>query len=343
MPSSATERPLLHQVMSKSAQCNVPFQVALELTYRCNLRCAHCYIDIVEKDELSFDEWRKVLGQLKAAGTLYLLLTGGEILVRSDFLDIANYARRNGFFLTLLTNCTLVTPDIAQAIARLRPFSVGTSLYGATAASHELVTRVPGSFHRTLEGISLLVSEGLTPRVQVISLKTNIAELPRIEKLIESLGARANIKTGMAPSKTGDHFPSLLEPTDKELMECGWQPDPSQPPDDDQPQLCKAGKGICSISPHGDVFPCLMFPMKLGNLRQSSFDSIWRLEPCVELRYLRLMRRSDLYACGECEVKAYCHRCTGSAYLESGRIDGPSPSSCRQAQARWRLNKNKEM
>jgi radical SAM protein with 4Fe4S-binding SPASM domain len=338
--SSTTERPLLREVMSKSAQCNIPLQVGLELTYRCNLRCSHCYVDIVEKDELSLDEWRDVLEQLKEAGTLYLLLTCGEILVRPDFLEIAMYARQRGFFIGLLTNCTLVTPSIAQAIAELKPYSLGTSLYGDTATSHELVTGIPGSFQKTLEGIKQLVSVGVTPTVQVIVMKSNIDNLQQIEKLIESLGARANIKTGMAPSKTGDEFPFLLEPTAEELMECGRQQDHPQP-DDEQPQLCKAGKGICSISPRGDIFPCVMFPMKLGNIRQSSFDSIWRLEPCAELRYLRLMRRSDLYACVECEVKEYCHRCAGTAYLESGRIDGPSPSACRQAHMRLRLSKNK--
>ncbi|OGO22528.1 MAG: hypothetical protein A2144_02215 [Chloroflexi bacterium RBG_16_50_9] len=340
--SSITDRPLLHEVMSKSAGLNIPLQVALELTYRCNLRCAHCYIDITEKDELSFDEWRKILDQLKAAGTLYLLLTGGEISVRRDFLDIAAYARQNGFFLALLTNCTMITPSIARAIAGLKPLAVGTSLYGASAASHELVTKIPGSFHKTIEGIKLLVSAGVTPTVQVTSMKSNLDELPQIEKLVAGLGARVDITTGMAPSKTGAAFPFEYEPDCHELIECGWQPDASSIPDNDRPQLCKAGKGICSVSPVGDVFPCIMFPMKLGSLKNSKFDEIWSLEPCAELRYLRLMRRSDLFACKTCTVKDYCQRCTGSAYLESGRTDGPSPSACRQAQIRWRL-KNKEV
>ena len=93
-----TNRPLLHEVMSKSAQINIPLQAALELTYRCNLRCAHCYVDIKEKDELSFKDWCDVMDQLKAMGTVYLLFTGGEILKRDDFIDIALYARRSGFY-----------------------------------------------------------------------------------------------------------------------------------------------------------------------------------------------------------------------------------------------------
>ena len=335
-------RPLLHQVIGRFSRLNIPAQVTLELTYRCNLRCAHCYIDLAETDGLSLKEWQGVIDQLKSAGAIYLLFTGGEIMVRPDFLDIARYARHNGFFVAFLTNFTLVTPAISQAIAQLRPFSIGTSLYGATAATHETVTKVPGSFQWTLGGIKQMVSAGLVPVVQITVMKTNVAELPRMKELVESLGAVARFSTSMTPSKTGSHFPLQYQPDINELLSCGSYQDilgPHRP----GALLCQAGRGICSISPHGDVFPCIMFPMKLGNLRHSSFNSIWRLEPCAELLYLRSMRRSDLYACKECELNAYCQRCAGIAYIESGRADGPSPSTCRQVQTRWRLNQATEV
>ena len=336
------QRPLMHEVMAKCSRLSIPMQVTLELTYRCNIRCSHCYVDLTESDELTLEEWKDVLGQLKSAGTMYLLFTGGEIMARDDSLEIITHARRSGFFVGLLTNCTLVTPAIAGAIAELKPFSLGTSLYGATASTHESVTRVQGSFRRTLEGIQALVGAGCAPTVQVAVTKANVAELPQVKELIESLGVSAKINIGMAPSKTGSDSPSGCEPAIEQLLNCGWRPEAPDRDGGQGPVLCKAGKAICSLSPRGDVFPCIMFPLKLGNIRQSSFDSVWRLEPCVELRYLRSMRRSDLYACGECELVAYCNRCTGSAYLESGRVEGPSPSACRHAQVRWRLSQAKE-
>lgn len=336
-PLGKTRRPLLQEVSAKCSRLNIPMQAALELTYRCNLRCSHCYVDFSETDELTFEEWQDVLTQLRTAGTMYLLFTGGEIMVRADFLDIARFARHNGFGISLLTNCTLVTPSISRTIAELRPLSVATSLYGATATTHESVTQVRGSFQRTLEGIRLLVSDGIIPTVQITAMKTNVAELPQIQALVENLGARALINFGIVPSKTGSESPFQCEPSINEMISCGWQPNVPHPTEDTAAQPCKAGKSICSVSPHGDVFPCIMFPMKLGNLRQSTFDSIWLLEPRAELRYLRSIRRSDLYACNKCDLAAYCQRCSGIAYLESGRADGPSSSACRQAQMRWRL------
>jgi radical SAM protein with 4Fe4S-binding SPASM domain len=295
-------------------------------------------VDLDDKDHLSFDEWKRVLAQLKAAGTIYLLITGGEAMVRADFLDIARYARRNGFFISLLTNCSLITPEIARALAELKPVYLATSLYGATATTHESVTQVPGSFQKTVEGIELLVGAGVTPTIQTTIMKTNSGELPQMKELVESLNAYIQMDMRMLPSKTGADFPFQYEAGIEELAGCDWQPDIPSQNEDIGPQMCKAGRSICSISPNGDVFPCITFPLKLGNLRQTSFDSIWSLKPCAELRYLRSMRHSSFYACNKCEIRAYCQRCTGVAYMESGSMDGPSPSACRQAQTRWRLN-----
>ena len=93
----------LREVLKKFTALNMPIEATLELTYRCNLKCIHCYVDCKDlPDELTFDEWRDVLDQLKAAGFIYLLFTGGEIMVRPDFLDIASYARSCGFFIEQL-------------------------------------------------------------------------------------------------------------------------------------------------------------------------------------------------------------------------------------------------
>lgn len=338
------KRHLMEEVIARCSQLSIPAQAVLELTYRCNLRCVHCYVDLDEADELTLEEWKGIIDQLKAAGTIYLLLTGGEATMRDDFLEIATYARRSGFFVGFLTNCTLLTSDMARAIADLKPFAITTSLHGASAATHELVTRLSGSFERTLEGIKLLVDYGLVPLVQTLVMKSNLNELAQIKSLVESLGAKASVDIGIVPSKSGASFPFQCEPSVEELVRCGWHPDNLNEFQDGGQGLCKAGKALCSVSPSGNVFPCPIFPLKLGNLRQSSFDVMWRLKPCAELRYVRSMRRTDLYACSQCELlAAYCQRCAGIAYMESGRPDGPSSSSCRQAEIRWRLNQAAEV
>jgi radical SAM protein with 4Fe4S-binding SPASM domain len=334
-----TKRPLLQEVINTCSQLNIPAQAVLELTYRCNLHCVHCYVDLNETDELTTVEWKNVIDELKAASTMYLLFTGGEIMLRPDLLDIATYAHHNGFMLGFLTNGTMLTPATCRAIAEFKPFSMGISLYGATAATHELVTGIPGSFQKTIAGIKMLVDAGLVPTVQTLIMKYNLNELASMKMLVESLGATFRINMGMGPTKTGRNSPFQYEPDEVATEDYGWWLKSPHLQDCGGPCLCKAGKALCSISPHGDVFPCIMFPLKLGNLRKSSFESIWHGEPRIELQNLRSMTHSDLSSCNACELKTYCQRCTGIAYLESGNVGGVSPSACRQAKTRQQLSR----
>ena len=104
-----------------------PLSGSLELTFRCNLRCAHCYAacgheGIPQQAELSYAEILNIIDQIAEAGCLWLLLTGGEPLIRPDFVDIYAYAKRKGFLITLFTNATLITPEIVDILVDLPPF-----------------------------------------------------------------------------------------------------------------------------------------------------------------------------------------------------------------------------
>src|SRR6185503_239215 len=103
--------------------------------------------------ELTLDEHRRILDQMAAAGCLWLLYTGGEILARRDFLDIYTHAKRNGFLITLFTNGTMITEKVADYLAEWRPFSVEITVYGRTRATYERLTGVPGSYDKCMRGI----------------------------------------------------------------------------------------------------------------------------------------------------------------------------------------------
>ncbi|MCP4715483.1 MAG: radical SAM protein, partial [Deltaproteobacteria bacterium] len=145
----------------------IPINGTLELTRRCNLACRHCYNNLplhdqpARRNELSTAELRRVLDELADAGCLWLLLTGGEPFARSDILDIYSAARDKGFIITLFTNATLISEQIADTLAARPPFSIEVTLYGATEKTYERITGVPGSYERCLRGIRLLQSRGL--------------------------------------------------------------------------------------------------------------------------------------------------------------------------------------
>ncbi len=335
----------MHEVIQKCAELHVPLQATLEITYRCNLRCVHCYSDIrvPKSEELSFEEWRESLEQLKRAGTAFLLFTGGEIMMRDDILGIASFARSSGFIVGFYSNCTLIDSETARAMAELKPFSITTTLYGATPDTHDSVTGCPGSFDGTIEGIRHLVEAGIAPMVQILAMHSNAAELLSASEMVAALGARHRVNFAMAPSKSGHSFPFLCEATVDDLLASGWRPGSPVTGRTPKPHICRAGRTIASVAPNGEVSPCVMLPLNLGKLPERDFDTIWSHAPCAELRYLRSMGRTDLYQCIDCEFREFCERCTGIAYTESGRLDGPSESACRQAKVRMRLTQAEEV
>ncbi len=335
-------RPLLQGVMDRAANCLVPIQVSLEVTHRCNLACKHCYVDVPAGDELSFSEIKNILDQLAEAGTMYLMLTGGEPLIRRDFFDIAFYARERGFITILLTNGTLITPDIAREIKRLEPASVGLSLHGATPDTHDGITGRHGSLVATIRAVELLKSLGILVSLQTLLMDSNIHEVEAIKSLAQKLGVYHRFGHEFVPTRSGSLAPYQYEADFTEL--CCYFDHEKAREDVVGPKekgVCKAGQGTCSISPTGDVFPCLLMPMKVGNLRETSFAEIWRTNPSPELTYLRSITWQDLSVCKECNLAKYCRRCMGVAFSETGELTKPAPSACRYAALKSELLKRK--
>jgi len=337
-----SETPLLHEVMRRAGERYVPWQAAIEVTYRCNLGCRHCYIDEAlrrgEGAELTTDELRGILDQLAAAGTLHLQITGGEPLMRPDLGQILEAVAERGFYLALLTNGTLVTSEWIARLRDLRPQFVGTSLYGAKASTHDMVTRVHGSFERTIATIRSLVDAGLSVGVQATLMADNVAEVAEMQSLVEGMGAVFSLGMSLAPTKRGRLGPQTMEATIEDAVKHLRDVSAvSAEPRQEGPTVCQAGRGMCAVSPEGGLYPCLLMPLYLGSLRERSFDDIWRQHPPESLVHLRGLTADDFVDCKGCPYARFCTRCSGAALGETGSLTGRPPSACRAAEMRARL------
>ncbi len=129
------------KLISKWLAQRVPLAGSMELDLNCNLQCVHCYRDgDWPRRALGTGEVIEILDQMAEAGTLWLLLTGGEIFLRPDFFEIYEHARRSGFLITLFTNATLITEEIADHLAAQPPRKIEVTLYGTTRETYEKVT-----------------------------------------------------------------------------------------------------------------------------------------------------------------------------------------------------------
>jgi AdoMet-dependent heme synthase len=318
-----------------AARC-IPLHAQVELTHRCNLRCVHCYLVPRNEPELETEEIANLLRELADMGSLFLLLTGGEPLVRPDFFDIVDHARKLGFAVRLLTNATLIDAKAARRIRQASIQEVGISLYGATARTHDTVTRARGSFERTIDGIGALTNAGVRVHVKCPLMTLNRHEAYAVQDLTERLGVRCMMDVSLTPKDDGDRAPlayriegETLRATvaDARLYGAGH----ASATDGAPPRmLCDAGRNLAGVSPYGDVWPCVQLKEIAGNLRRDSLRRIWNDAP--EFKRLRAMKEEDAAECTACADRQFCARCEGIARLEDGDLLAPSKRSCKIAQ-----------
>jgi len=237
-----------------------------------------------------------------------------------------------------LTNGTLINSEIANSLKKIKPRGIEISLLGATPDTHDSITGVKGSFAKTIEAIRLLVERRIVVTTKTTLMSLNVSEYPQIKSLSEKLGAVPKSGSRVVPRIDGDFCPQQYKISQEErerflhneLLDESFIPYP----DEDSPgsQTCKAGKMLASINPYGDVSPCVLLPIRLGNLKEKSFKEIWHNAGNKTLHELRDLKIEDLEKCSSCQLASLCSRCTGSAYLEHKSLTAPDSSACEDAQ-----------
>jgi radical SAM protein with 4Fe4S-binding SPASM domain len=332
---------LLREILLDASRENIPFCVLIELTRRCNLQCMHCYaLRDPSRGELPTARLREVLDELREMGTLYLTFTGGEPMVREDFLEILFYASQKGFSIQLSTNGVLVDKRIAKTLSGLKIFYVGLSLYGATPQTHDFITGSKGSFERTLQAIRLLKGEGLHLVLKFIMMKPNQVEYRGMLRLAEAMELPYRIDTLITPRDDLSYDTRWLA-VDEDLLSEIFKdhfedsaPTCKTPPEDLGDFTCFMGKTLCSINAYGDLYPCVQLPIPAGNLLESSFREIWEGSALLE-EIRNYPQEERLQICARCELRPYCHRCPGSVYLETGDLYASCSRSCVEAKV-WK-------
>src|SRR6266576_5669382 len=152
---------LMSEVGQKAFNLGVPIAVHIDVTYRCNERCVHCYLDHDDHGEMTTAEIKDLLDQMAEAGVFYLTISGGEILMRRDFFQILEHARLRTFCIKLKTNGILIRKQEADRIKNLGVETVQISIYSHISEVHDAITQLPGSLKQSLEAIRRLRAHGI--------------------------------------------------------------------------------------------------------------------------------------------------------------------------------------
>lgn len=332
-----------HFLLQKLAsQAGVPAGAHLQIADRCNHACQHCYQVQGRKGELSLEELKAVLDDLAASGVMLLNISGGEATLREDFLDILRYARSKGFALRLFTNGYTMTPLLATELRQVGVLGVDVSVYSDTPEQHDAITRVPGSFRKTLAGIRALLEAGIRVHLKAPATSLVPDAGTRVERLAKELGHGTSVVTSMdiTPMEHGDLSTKALSPSPEELLANGalkpWAPkaDPVEAMHTARKERsCGACKDGVAILSNGDLRPCTDIVAPLGNLTKRKFLDIYK-EASAGL--VSSLTWNDIHGCRDCELLPACERCHAAASHEAGDLLGPYASGCMSATTRYR-------
>jgi len=340
-----------------------PFLVVWNFTNMCNLRCKHCYQKAEKSlpDELTLNEKLAVLDQLDRAYVAAVAFSGGEPLIHPDFLKVAREASLRGMYVSVATNGTMITRELAKKLKEVGVNYVEISLDSSNSRRHDSFRGVSGAWERAVRGIRICVEEGLVTGVATTLTKMNYDEIEDIVDLCEDLGVKRVIFFNFIPTGRGSDIvnwdltcdereealktiyklatsrklevvstaPQLARVALQESRGCTVAPthfamgsDPGTLALAEFIGGCGAGRIYAAIEPNGDLTPCVFMPIKVGNLRQESFEDLWSKSPI----FLKLRDRNAFQEpCGKCQYRFVCGGCRARAYAYTGCITGPDP------------------
>jgi len=297
--------------------------------------------------ELSKEEHFRILDELADMGCFWILFTGGEIFARKDFLEIYTCAKQKGFLITLFTNGTIITADIADYLAEWPPFSIEITLYGRTRETYEALTAIPGSYDRCLRGIRLLKERGLPLKLKTVATSINKHEVMAMRQFAQDeLGVEFKIDGQINPRIDCSQSPLAVRLSPEEVVALDMAmpkgmseylrlakhdvETPLVPARAESVYFCGGGMNSFAINAYGELGICVLSQQDTFDVRQRELTQIWQ----DALLKVRQQKRSLVSKCVECRIQSICGMCPANGELENGDKESPVSFLCHVAHLR---------
>jgi radical SAM protein with 4Fe4S-binding SPASM domain len=352
--------PLWEKIKDK----RVPVSFDMEITARCNLNCRHCYISLPASDrrararELTADEIISIARQAVDLGAVWCLVTGGEPLLRDDFVDIYMGLKRLGLLVSIFTNATLIGDEHIRLFQKYPPRDIEMTVYGVTSETFERVTRRRGSFRRFMAGLNKLQAGGIGVRLKAMALTSNLHEQREIATFSRALtkdyfrydpqlclrfdGDPARNEEIRAERLTPEQVAALEEADERRMSimrkECETLINEEFTHySGDHLFHCGAGNYSFVVGYEGSFRLCSSLSAEgtTYDLRKGTLAEAWQ-DFVPRVRNLRSQRKEFLDTCSRCALINLCFWCPAHAYLETGMLDAFVPYFCEVAHSRAR-------
>lgn len=354
-----SEDTLEKNMIKYAAAKSVPINGSFELLPLCNMNCKMCYVrlsreEMERKGRLrTADEWLSLAEQMQKAGTLFLLLTGGEPLLYPEFKKLYLGLKKLGVYITVNTNGTLLNEEWADFFAANKPRRINMTLYGADEKAYTDLCRYPGGFEKTMNAFRLLKKRNVPAKISFSATRNNVSCLEDIYRIGKELDMLVETDTYMIPALKERGLPiseqSRLEPEQAaaarfEIMRYDRTPEMAREYIDavlkriDETNTtypdgvsCLAGNCGFTVNWKGEMKPCVTFDEPAVSVFEVGFEEAWR-QISRKTKEFRLNPQ-----CVSCNLRVVCPVCSASAFLETGSYDGVPEYLCRYAKETARL------
>lgn len=335
---------LRDRLSSRALAERIPLWGYVEIIATCNFDCQHCYIaPCAERDDvMSVEQAARVFDTLARAGTMALLLTGGEVFTHPRFKDIYLAAKRRGMLVYINTNAYLIGERWADFLAEWPPGSMSISLYGLSDERYERVTGIPKAFGRVVRALDLLDARGLQYELKCPAMTLTVDEIPGMLAFAESRGARFRYDPVITPNEKGGTKPVHLQLAPERVLELEEQLNPGlmelreyskrfegNASTNGQVYSCGAGKIALHVNVHGGVTTCTSSRQVVGNIFEQSFEELWAaLGGKVSRKF------PDGHPCATCRFRRMCVGCPATVEAATGLPEGYVQQYCKMTHLR---------
>lgn len=330
--------------------------VMFELTYNCSEKCIHCYNPGAtrndsetshrgDREELCLEDYKRIIDDLYNHGLVKVCLSGGDPFSKPIAWEIIDYLYEKEIAFDVFTNGQRLINDV-ERLASYYPRLVGVSIYSGIAEDHDFITRVKGSWERSMKVVSRLSALAVPMNLKCCIMQPNLYNYYMVADLAKKYGAEPEYEININDSIEGDICARQLRLTEEQLHvvlrddNIGYYVGPEAPNFGGQPRPldingCGAGHTTFCITPDGNFQPCCAFPMPFGNLKKQSIREI--LLTSQVLREWRSATLQQYEECGKRDYCAYCNLCAGNNYVEHHDFRKPSENNCTMAKVRYNM------
>lgn len=353
----------LHQI---GGRMGLPVSGTFELTPRCNFSCKMCYIHLdgvqakQRGEELTVDQWLAIAREAKAAGMVFLLLTGGEPFLRPDFVSLYTQLAQMGFLISINSNGSLIRDEVLECLRKYPPVRMNISLYGGSDDAYRSLCGV-GAFEEVIHNIDSLLASGIYVSVNVSATPYNadqmeqIFRLTRERKLSVRASAYMNPPVRVDPGKTGSTEHRF---TPEAAAECTVQLEKLRLGPENflrhaqsfvrgditleeenctvrlgEKMRCRAGRSSFWITWDGHMVPCGMMTEPSADVKTLGFLPAWEQ---IRSASGEIMLPPE---CSCCVHRNRCFACAAMCQGETGRFDGKPEYICRMIEKQLELER----